>query len=68
VFRLEPGDGGMPRIASEKRGAPDQEPLRRQIEAFLGAVRHRTRPVVPGADGRRALSLAHRILARMAEG
>ena len=68
VFRLEPGDGGMPRIASEKRGAPEQEPLRRQIEAFLGAVRHRTRPVVPGADGRRALSLAHRILARMAEG
>ena len=68
VFRLEPDDGGRPRIASEKRGAPEQEPLRRQIEAFVGAVRDRTRPTVPGEDGRRALDLAHRILARMAEG
>ncbi len=68
VFRLEPDDGGRPRIASEKRGAPEQEPLRRQIEAFLGAVRDRTPPTVPGQDGRRALALAHQILARMAEG
>jgi len=68
VFLLEPGDGDQPRIASQKRGAPDQEPLRRQIEAFLGAVRERAIPVVPGKDGRRALALAHRILERMAEG
>ena len=68
VFLLEPGDGDQPRIASQKRGAPDQEPLRRQIEAFLGAVRGRATPVVSGTDGRRALALAHRILARMAEG
>jgi predicted dehydrogenase len=67
VFRLDPSRGGLPRIVSEKRGAPDQEPLRRQLEAFLGAVRDRSRPTVPGADGRRALDLAHRILARMAE-
>ena len=68
VFRLEPNDDGRPRIASEKRGAPEQEPLRRQIEAFVGCVRDRTRPAVPGEDGRRALALALRILARMAEG
>ena len=68
VFRLEDGDDGMPRIVSGKRGAPDLEPLRRQIEAFLGSVRTRSRPIVPGSDGRKALALAHAILARMAEG
>ena len=67
VFRLEDGEGGMPNITSEKRGAPDEEPLRRQIEAFLEAVRDRSRPLVPGTDGRKALHLAHAILARMAE-
>lgn len=67
VFRLEPDGAGRPRIASEKRGAPDEEPLRRQVVAFLEAVRTRTEPVVSGSDGRRALALAHAILGRMAE-
>jgi predicted dehydrogenase len=67
VFRLEIDASGRPRIASERRAAPDEEPLRRQIEAFVRAVRERSRPVVPGADGRRALALAHAILTRMAE-
>ncbi|WP_254063640.1 Gfo/Idh/MocA family protein [Granulicella sp. S190] len=34
------------------------EPLRLEIEAFLQAVRTRTRPVVSGEDGRDALALA----------
>jgi len=34
------------------------EPLRLEIEAFLKAVRERTRPVVSGEDGRAALALA----------
>jgi predicted dehydrogenase len=34
------------------------EPLRLEIEAFLQAVRTRTRPVVSGEDGRAALALA----------
>jgi predicted dehydrogenase len=34
------------------------EPLRLEIEAFLQAVRERTRPVVSGEDGRAALALA----------
>ena len=67
VFRLEADEGGRPRIASERHGAPDQEPLRLQIEAFARAVRERSRPVVTGEDGRRALALAHAILERMAE-
>lgn len=34
------------------------EPLRLEIEAFLGAVRRRSRPIVSGEDGRAALALA----------
>jgi predicted dehydrogenase len=68
VYKLEIGDGGgMPRIETTRQGAADQEPLRLQIEAFLGCVRDRSVPVVSGADGRRALALALAILERMAE-
>ncbi len=68
VYRLEPDAGGRPTIAAATHSAPEQEPLRGQIEAFRDAVVHRRPPVVSGADGRRALALAHAILARMAEG
>jgi predicted dehydrogenase len=66
VYRLEADESGKPRIVSSRQGAPDREPLRLQIEAFARAVRDRTRPVVAGEDGRRALALAHAILERMA--
>jgi predicted dehydrogenase len=68
VYRLKDGGGGRPEITAERMSAPDQEPLRRQLEAFLQAVRQRSQPVVGGHDGRRALALAQAILARMAEG
>jgi predicted dehydrogenase len=68
VFRLEMDAAGAPRITSERRGAPDEEPLRRQLAAFLRAVQERSRPVVTGTDGRRALALAHAVLERVAEG
>ena len=67
VYRLEAGEGGRPSIVTQRRAAPDSEPLRGQIEAFLCAVKERTRPIVSGADGRRALALAHAILGRMQE-
>lgn len=44
---------------SLKKVAVEQgEPLRLEIEAFLDAVRTRTKPVVSGEDGRAALALA----------
>jgi len=67
IYRLEADEAGKPRIASSRVGAPEQEPLRLQIEAFARAARDRSRPLVPGEDGRRALALAHAILGRMAE-
>jgi predicted dehydrogenase len=38
-----------------------QEPLRAELEAFLGCVRDRTRPIVAGEDGLEAVSLALRV-------
>ena len=68
VSRLEAASaGGMPRIVVERSAAPDEEPLERQLAAFVGAVRDRTAPVVPGSDGRRALALATLVLKRMNE-
>ncbi len=39
------------------------EPLRLELEAFVAAVRGRTRPVVDAVEGRRALALALEIMA-----
>jgi predicted dehydrogenase len=65
VSRLKDSGGGKPEIVVERTAAPEQEPLRRQIEAFLETVRSRGIPAVSGADGRRALALAHTVLERM---
>ena len=66
VHRLVEGPAG-PEIQSERTSAPEDEPLKRQMEAFVAAVRDRSEPVVSGTDGLRALTLAHEILARMGD-
>ena len=66
VYRLIQGEAG-PEITSESTAAPEEEPLRRQLAAFVTAVRDRSEPVVGGNDGLRALSLAHAVLSRMTE-
>ncbi|HEU4521435.1 MAG TPA: Gfo/Idh/MocA family oxidoreductase, partial [Thermoanaerobaculia bacterium] len=38
-----------------------KEPLRAELEAFLGCVRDRTRPLVTAEDGLAAVELAHRV-------
>jgi predicted dehydrogenase len=68
VYRLT-GDGvGQPGIDIELTSSTSQEePLRRQLAAFLEAVQKGSPPVVSGEDGRRALALARTILDRMAD-
>jgi predicted dehydrogenase len=66
VYRLVDGSDGRPTISVERTAGPHGEPLTRQLEAFVSALRERSRPVVSGEDGRRALALAHSILERMA--
>jgi predicted dehydrogenase len=65
VYRLRPGaPGGLPEIAVEQTSGADEEPLRRELQAFIAAV-HDRRPVVSGEDGRRALALALRVIDAM---
>ena len=44
-----------------------EEPLRLEVESFLEAVANRSRPVVSGEDGLRALDIALAILAKIEE-
>jgi len=66
VYRLTDGAVG-PEIKVEQTAAPDEEPLRRQLAAFVECATSRAEPAVSGADGLRALRLAHVILDRIAE-
>jgi predicted dehydrogenase len=67
IYRLVDGPEGRPEISVERAAAPEQEPLRRQAEAFVAAALRKQPPAVSGADGRRALALAGRILAEVAK-
>jgi predicted dehydrogenase len=42
-----------------------EEPLKREIEDFVAAVRDKRAPLVSGEDGRRALALAQAIADKM---
>ena len=66
VHRLVDTAAG-PDIQVERTSAPDEEPLARQLSAFVSSIRTRSMPLVSGSDGRRALALAHTILGRMAD-
>jgi len=61
-YRLESGAGGSPGIRHEKLPVEDGEPLGNELSAFVESVRTRTEPPVDGAQGRRALDLAYRVL------
>ena len=62
-YRLVAGDDGRPEIRHDILDVPEGEPLGNELKAFLDAVRHRTAPPVEGAEGRRAVELAYRVLA-----
>jgi predicted dehydrogenase len=62
------GEGARPGVNIRRLEVQDVEPLRAEIEAFIGAALDRKLPSpVSGEDGRRALSLALRALARIHE-
>jgi predicted dehydrogenase len=68
MYRLTRTGESRPAIEGGKIEVPREEPLRRELADFLGAVREGRRPVVAGQDGRRALALAQSITERMAAG
>lgn len=65
-YRLEPSStGGSPSIVRESPTVPDDEPLRRELERFVEAVRGGTAYPVPGESGRAALEVALQIAVRI---
>lgn len=64
-WRLVRRDGAGPSIEGGQVEVARDEPLRRELRDFVGAVRARRSPAVSGADGRRALALAQQITERM---
>jgi predicted dehydrogenase len=64
VFRLIKA-GARPIIQGGKVAVDNEEPLRRELEDFVDAVRTRRKPVVTGRDGRDALALATRVAETM---
>ncbi len=67
-WAIEPGagPGGRPGIAGGKLDVTREEPLRLELQDFVAAARARRAPRVSGAQGRRALALAHRITEEIA--
>ena len=57
----EDQNGGRPTIQGGRIDVETDEPLRRELDDFICAVRDRRPPVVTGRDGRAALALANRI-------
>lgn len=58
---VERQNGGRPTIQGGRIDVESDEPLRRELDDFICAVRDRRPPVVTGRDGRAALALANRI-------
>ena len=66
MYQLVPQPGAaMPSINGGKLSVPGDEPLKGELEDFLGAVRDRRPPAVSGEQGRAALALAVRIVELM---
>jgi predicted dehydrogenase len=49
---------GIPNVRVDERELGEADPLRREIESFIAAIRSGTQPEVSGLDGRMALSTA----------
>jgi predicted dehydrogenase len=67
MWHVTPQPGAAPKIGGGKIAVSDHEPLRGELEDFVGAVRARRAPAVPGEQGRAALALAIRIVELMGQ-
>lgn len=65
-YRPVKGNGPMPTIQGGELPVVNEEPLKRELADFVEAVAARRAPLVDGAQGRRALQLATRIVEKMA--
>ena len=58
MYQLVPQPAGLPKIDGGKLTVPGDEPLKRELEDFVAAVREKRAPAVTGEQGRAALALA----------
>ena len=65
MYQLAPQPAGLPKIDGGKLTVPGDEPLKRELEDFVAAVREKRAPQVSGEQGRAALALAVRIVELM---
>ena len=65
AYRLVKGDGPKPAIEGGEIPVANEEPLKRELADFVDAVKNKRAPLVDGAQGRRALELATRIVAAL---
>ncbi len=65
MYRLVKGEGPKPSIDGGDVPVANEEPLKRELVDFIEAVKTGRAPTVDGAQGRRALELATRIVAAM---
>jgi predicted dehydrogenase len=65
IYRLVPQPDRMPAIEGGKVVVSREEPLKRELEDFVAAVRTGRAPRVTGQQGRAALGLAERVVQRM---
>jgi predicted dehydrogenase len=65
VWRLVRPPAGAPVIEGGKQPVVSEEPLKRELQDFVDAVRQRRPPAVTGDAGRRALDLAQKITEQM---
>jgi predicted dehydrogenase len=61
IWRLRPRPGERPAIEGGRVEVARDEPLKRELEDFISAIRGRRAPGVTGQDGLRALTLATRV-------
>jgi len=62
IYKLVPHAGTLPTIGGGKLDVAGDEPLKRELEDFVAAVRNGGAPAVTGEQGRSALALAIRIV------
>ena len=67
LYKLVPQQGTLPKIGGGKLDVSGDEPLKRELEDFVAAVRDGHAPAVTGDQGRSALALAIRIVDLMKE-
>ena len=65
IHRRKGGFGKDSCVGTERFSGSKDEPLERELLAFLVAVKHQTNPLVSGEDGVASLDLAHRILSKI---